>query len=490
MDRNSAEWKKLRSLPRDEYNAYKSPNLITALPEKFKDWLKGNKKKLDKAKERGKLPFFVRDNKEAVGDFLGWKREEAANAQSGGTAETLTYPRTREQILAAAKARHEARTDRQINNILNRLDLRQYTESQRANFTEIEAAFGIKRGRSMDFEAANQGKGNLGYKTGNPEYRVNCQSCVVAHELRMRGFDVTAQPNWKNGNDPNRLSYGTWKCWKNADGTPIEPPQKFGFKATPSGREKALPASQMTQQLNERTKEAGRYHVSFSWKGRRYGHIVTMERGADGAARWYDPQTGKRDSFSEEYAKRIRKLSVYRVDNLEFDAKGWNVVRPVSNEAAITSKPQKALKGAKRQTTETEGATWVKLTPEIIECRKETARQILERQSAAPLHDGKLLYTKKSLARSIVHAKDEEEVGMFKYAAENAQSLKFVGKSELGENKDKSNKADTRNISQKEKRGVLFYNVYELEKDGAKWIVKTEVNNNGTEIPYNIRKLH
>lgn len=106
MDRNSAEWKKLRSLPRDEYNAYKSPNLITALPEKFKDWLKGNKKKLGKAKERGKLPFFVRDNKEAVGDFLGWKREEAANAQSGGTAETLTYPRTREQILAAAKARH------------------------------------------------------------------------------------------------------------------------------------------------------------------------------------------------------------------------------------------------------------------------------------------------------------------------------------------------------------------------------------------------
>lgn len=165
-------------------------------------------------------------------------------------------------------------------------------------------------------------------------------------------------------------------------------------------------------------------------------------------------------------------------------------MRPVSNEAAITSKPQKALKGAKRQTTETEGATWVKLTPEIIECRRETARQILERQSAAPLHDGKLLYTKKSLARSIVHAKDEEEVGMFKYAAENAQSLKFVGKSELGENKDKSNKADTRNISQKEKRGVMFYNVYELEKDGAKWIVKTEVNNNGTEIPYNIRKQH
>lgn len=363
MDRNSAEWKKLRSLPRDEYNAYKSPNLITALPEKFKDWLKGNKKKLDKAKERGKLPFFVRDNKEAVGDFLGWKREEAANAQSGGTAETLTYPRTREQILAAAKARHEARTDRQINNILNRLDLRQYTESQRANFTEIEAAFGIKRGRSMDFEAANQGKGNLGYKTGNPEYRVNCQSCVVAHELRMRGFDVTAQPNWKNGDYPDILSKGTWGCWRNADMSLFVPPERLGYSRTPTGGWQEMPVGEIMWQLDKRTKEPGRYHVSFGWKGRKYGHIVTMERRADGTARWYDPQTGKCDFWEEEYVWRIEGPCVYRVDNLNFDAKHWNVVRPVSNEAAITSKPQKALKGAKRQTTETEGATWVKLTP-------------------------------------------------------------------------------------------------------------------------------
>ena len=108
------------------------------------------------------------------------------------------------------------------------------------------------------------------------------------------------------------------------------------------------------------------------------------------------------------------------------------------------------------------------LTPEIIECRRETARQILERQSAAPLHDGKLLYTKKSLKRCIVHAKDEEEANIFKYVAENAQSLQFVRKSELGENKNERDKADAKNIHRKEKRGVMFYNVYELEKDGAK----------------------
>ncbi len=488
MDRNGAEWKKLRSLPRDEYNAYKSPNLITALPEKFKDWLKGNKKKLGKAKERGKLPFFVRDNKEAVGGLLGWKREQAANAPSGGTAETVTYPRTREQILAAAKARHEARTDRQINDILNRLDLRQYTESQRANFAEIEKELGIKRGSSMNFEAANQGKGNLGYKTGKTEYTVNCQSCVVAHELRMRGFDVTAQPNWKNGDDPDILSKETWGCWRNADMSLLVPPELLGYSRTPTGEWQNLPTDIMMGQLDKRTKEPGRYHVSFGWKGYKYGHIVTMERRADGTAHWYDPQTGKRDFWNKEYAGRIELPRVYRVDNLNFDAKHWNVVRPVGNKAAVTKRSQRASVGLKRQTNGTMGATRVNLTREIIEYRNKTASQILERQSAATLRDGKLLYTKKSLKRSIVHAKDEEEADMFKYVAENAQSLQFVRKSELGENKDKSDDIDKKNVYRKEKRGVMFYNIYETEKDGAKWTVKTEVSGNGVEIPYNIHK--
>lgn len=63
---------------------------------------------------------------------------------------------------------------------------------------------GLKRGISMDFEKANQGKGNIDYKSGLTAFRVNCQSSVVAHELRMRGFDVTAQPNLQKGDDPNR----------------------------------------------------------------------------------------------------------------------------------------------------------------------------------------------------------------------------------------------------------------------------------------------
>lgn len=46
----------------------------------------------------------------------------------------------------------------------------------------------------MTFEEANELRGNINFGKGN-EYGVNCQSCVVANELRRRGYDVTALPN-------------------------------------------------------------------------------------------------------------------------------------------------------------------------------------------------------------------------------------------------------------------------------------------------------
>lgn len=157
----------------------------------------------------------------------------------------------------------------------------------------------------------------------------------MAHELRLRGFDVTAQPNWKIDDDPNKLSSSTWQCWKSQDGTPMQMPEAFAFKFK-GFRMSGTPVKETLQLIEEHTQEVGRYHVSFSWKGRRYGHIVTMDRKADGTALWYDPQSGKRDFFDKEYAKKIYYVRAYRVDNLLFDPT-WNVVRPLAKEALETS---------------------------------------------------------------------------------------------------------------------------------------------------------
>ena len=67
------------------------------------------------------------------------------------------------------------------------------------------------------------------------------------------------------------------------------PPERLGYSRTPTGGWQEMPVGEIMWQLDKRTKEPGRYHVSFGWKGRKYGHIVTMERRADGTARWYDP---------------------------------------------------------------------------------------------------------------------------------------------------------------------------------------------------------
>lgn len=88
MDRNSEEWKHLRSLPENEYKAYQSPNAVKNVPEKFNKWCERNAKKLDLARKNGKLPYFVRDNMKAVGDIVGW--EEVKYKLGKGT---ITIPK-------------------------------------------------------------------------------------------------------------------------------------------------------------------------------------------------------------------------------------------------------------------------------------------------------------------------------------------------------------------------------------------------------------
>lgn len=479
MDRKSDEWKKLRKMPKEEYETYQSPNLVKNVPSAFSEWCERNKKKLKVARDNDKLPYFVKDNQKVVGDLLGWKEKQIVKPIS-----------SREKILAAAKARHKARTDKQINDILTRWDERKYTSAQKQNFKVIENKMGLKRGISMDFEKANQGKGNIDYKSGLTAFRVNCQSSVVAHELRMRGFDVTAQPNWQMGDDPNKLSHGTWKCWIKADGTPFEMPERFAYKISKNGNYIGLPYKETIQQINEHTKEVGRYHVSFGWKGENYGHIVTMERKADGTALWYDPQTGQRDFFDKEYVKKIKGVRAYRVDNLSFDILNWNVVRPIGNRNFMPQPPKGQTAGTKAILSSDKSSiigTRVNLSKNIIEYRNLAMSEILKINTIQKLHDGELKYSKSSLKRSIVHAKNKEEVDMFKYVVTHPKEMLFCRKSIFGEVKDVNNKIDLRNLERKRKRGVIHYNEYELQKNDEVWLIKTEVYKNGIEIPYNIR---
>ena len=142
MDRKSEEWKKLRAMSDEDYKKYQSPNLINEMPKKFKTWCDDNKDKLNAARERGKLPYFVRDNEKVVGETVGWKTKkdlimEAAKARHDARTpekEAMLRDywtkkvaegearRRKEAIMSAAKKRQEARTQEQKDNIQARWD--------------------------------------------------------------------------------------------------------------------------------------------------------------------------------------------------------------------------------------------------------------------------------------------------------------------------------------------------------------------------------
>ena len=343
---------------------------VTEPPKNFTDHLKDNNDRLQRASKAGTLPYFVRDNYKVGKD--------------GTLTPTFNAPKkpALPSILERAKARHEARTPEEVKDIKHRLiqrnaDIRhanrtddevarikqalqernnskvgEYpqawrtknlanaqkrhearTEEQKARINNrwTDRSVARKMGTRLDydgmtFEDADKGCGNVGYNAGfgyagGRGYRINCQSCVVAHEMRLRGIHVTARPNTGfESNMPYKLSWQTQKAW-------IDPKTGEMPKVSKAGGwvdyRKIKTLAQRKNEFLSNTQEAGRYHMGFAWKGGRSGHIVTLERKADGSLSLYDPQAGTsiigEDNILAYIARKISPnypITTYRVDNL------------------------------------------------------------------------------------------------------------------------------------------------------------------------------
>lgn len=210
------------------------------------------------------------------------------------------------------------------------------TEVQRANEKEIAELLKVKQGLDMSFDEANELRGNPNYQqeeyipdpngiyrdkqgnkfSKNPSYKkkftINCQSCVVANELRRRGLDVEAQGNTKRkGSIPTMLSRHTELAWVDENGQTPTSQRTYGANVLAT-----------LTHLDTLTKEQGRYHIKWQWSSGRSGHIITCERLADGTMRYYDPQNGKVITDFSTYASRFNLSSgikVLRVDTLQIN---------------------------------------------------------------------------------------------------------------------------------------------------------------------------
>ena len=215
-----------------------------------------------------------------------------------------------------------------------------YDNTRADNEDEIENALGIKKATAMNHQDANESRGNPNYAqeyipdpngryrdritkerfSKNPNYKkkftINCQSCVVAYEMRRRGFDVQAVGNTANS-IPRVLSHHTELAWLDDNGnTPKSKEVTWVWDANKDTMVKSMIAN-----LETVTKEVGRYHIKWTWGNARSGHIITCERLTNGVLRIYDPQNGKEITDFSEYGKGFlhNSLKVLRVDNLRFN---------------------------------------------------------------------------------------------------------------------------------------------------------------------------
>lgn len=185
------------------------------------------------------------------------------------------------------------------------------------NITKTEEALGIRKGSEMNFEQADGNKPNPNY-IKNRAYQINCQSCVVAYELRRRGFDVEAFGNTGQGCTPYKLSYDTNLIW--IDPNTGEKPKKTKVSGNSGITAKGNVRTNkklLEKNFQEATKEVGRYHITVVWN-QYSGHIFTAERLPDGTLAVYDPQTGDSHCW-ERYLKALSArygIAIQRVDNM------------------------------------------------------------------------------------------------------------------------------------------------------------------------------
>ncbi len=138
--------------------------------------------------------------------------------------------------------------------------------------------------------------------------QINCQRCVVAHEARMRGYDVIARPSW--GDDDTLSKIGNW-----LEVFAEEDKKIYNCKGTTVAEIKNFIAGKL--------KEWGvgsRAFVWFKWNDFTdgAGHVIVAQLNEKEFVQYGDPQKRKIGAEDSLNAIKIGTAKLMRVDNLEF----------------------------------------------------------------------------------------------------------------------------------------------------------------------------
>lgn len=118
-------------------------------------------------------------------------------------------------------------------------------------------------------------------------YTKNCQRCAPTYELRRRGYDVTALPNYvENYYESYRVPA---EMWRTADGSIAKP------ELLAASNNRAV-----TKKLIEQMEVGERGTIEWQWGKQNGGHIINVERTLDGIL-VIDAQVGIQSNSFEDY---------------------------------------------------------------------------------------------------------------------------------------------------------------------------------------------
>ena len=428
------ELNKWARMSKEERAGYHFKGEVRSMPKKFTDWVDRNAERIKSAKS---LPYFIKDNSSLIG--------------------TATIASD--------------------------------------DISELALTLGVDAGEPMTHEQADMKHPNPHYGEA-VEYGINCQSTVVAYELRRRGLPVEAYGKTIDCMG-ERLAYNTRAAWIDKDGnipTPIICKQKIKSRTVDRRgvvRHTYTGIDDIWEEFLSQTSEEGRYHLRWSWEKKNTGHIITMETAKDGTRRFYDPQTGRESKYLSPWLSEngkivadLRKgISVYRVDNLRPNplvVKGI-VKKAGSTDVAPSMTAEQKEWWAKNVEKKAAGGTngYLSELHDLQKAIKASNRfPISEKQECLNMQTHYIENKGKARKFFIDHCRSKEELAAAEFIWNNPQHLEFMKSSKLGEGKDMTTERAQKNIAGKEKRKVLSYNLYQFDYNRKKWKVKVEVYEN------------
>ena len=247
------------------------------------------------------------------------RRPKTGTGQTAEPEPAQTSPSPQAEPVQPEQQATDAAREKRIQEIMAEMDQSLPEETRRAiaeNDLELENALGVKKGKPMTVDKADEQSANPKFKdqfildpngpyfnrsTGerfslnpdytsqNKRYHINCTTCTPAFHLRERGFDITAKGRVKGSKTLvlNDKAARDWAgMWKNVDGT------KATIDTFDSWMRKkgyySMTEKRYQEFFDEMCPKDGTYAIGVSWQGG--GGHATILRRENGKLSYIEPQ--------------------------------------------------------------------------------------------------------------------------------------------------------------------------------------------------------